>query len=87
MIRKDKLHMEKFLIKVAQDENVFDFEVTEYLHDEEDHCKFEVYLDGKLVAGLEPDKYEYLKICKNEGKIDEGVLHLVIEQLESYNIG
>ena len=79
--------MDKFLVTVAQDEEVYHFEVQEYLHHEDDDkCKFEIYNEGQLVAGLEPDKHEYLKICKNPGKVDEGVLHLIIEQLEAYNL-
>ncbi|WP_299589457.1 hypothetical protein [Mucilaginibacter sp.] len=77
--------MEKFEISVTNDNQSYHFEVRDYMHHEGDQCKFEVFEDGKFIASFEPDGYKGLHICKNPGIVGEELLHLVAEELESYN--
>lgn len=78
--------MEKFTISISRDKEIFHFEVVDYPHHEGERCKFEVYHDGKYVAGFEPDTHEYLKICKDAGSLDREVLYLLADQIEAYNL-
>jgi hypothetical protein len=78
--------MEKFSISVSRDTEVLTFEVADYLHHEGDKCKFEVYQQGVFVAGFEPDAHQYLHVCKNPGNVEEEVLHLIADKIESYNL-
>jgi hypothetical protein len=77
--------MEKFEISVTNDNQNYHFEVRDYMHHEGDQCKFEVFKDGKFIASFEPDGHRGLHICKNPGIVGEHLLHLVAEELESYN--
>lgn len=79
-------YMEKFKITIAKDKELFDFEVSDYVHQEGDKCKFEVYHEGTLAAAFEPDAHEYLRLCKNPGKLDEELLHLIADKLESMHL-
>lgn len=78
--------MEKFKIDVSQDKEIFHFEVLDYLHHEGEKCKFEVFMDGKLVAAFEPDAHEYLRICKNPGNLNEEILYMVADQIEASHL-
>ncbi|MXV50204.1 hypothetical protein GS399_04415 [Pedobacter sp. HMF7647] len=79
--------MDRFHLSIThQDSRTENFEVAEYLHHSDTHCKFEIFQNGKLIASLEPDKNEYLHVCKNPGGIDYETLHLIIHKLESYNL-
>jgi hypothetical protein len=78
--------MEKFSIAISNDEQVYNFEVADYLHHEDDHCKFEVFLGGDFIASFEPDGHEFLRICKKYGKVNEELLHLIADKLELYQI-
>jgi hypothetical protein len=78
--------MGKFEISVVKGKETYQFEVRDYLHHEDEQCKFEIYQDGEFVVSLEPDKYETLRVCKNTGKIDNKVVHLIVDKLETYHI-
>lgn len=78
--------MKNIRLSIEKDSEVYRFEVTDYVHHESDHCKFEVFLHGMFVAGFEPDKHEYLRVCKNTGKVDEEILHLLADKLEAMNV-
>ncbi|RYY34063.1 MAG: hypothetical protein EOP46_14635 [Sphingobacteriaceae bacterium] len=78
--------METIKISVIKDKQTYDFEVHDYAHHDGDKCKFEIFDDGKMVAAFEPDNHEYLRICKNPGKLDEEVLHLIADKLEAMNL-
>ncbi|MGZ3872424.1 MAG: hypothetical protein ACXVJD_05880 [Mucilaginibacter sp.] len=78
--------MEKFKISVSKDKEIFQFEVADYLHHEDGHCKFEVFQNGEFVAAFQPDSHEYLRICKNPGILDEEVLYLLADQIEAHNL-
>jgi len=60
--------------------------VRDYMHHADDQCKYEVYKDGLFIGSFEPDNHKYLHICNNQGVVDEGLLHLVADQLEGYHI-
>jgi len=79
--------MDKFSIAIIKDKTELSFEVADFAHsDEGNHCKFEVFKDGKMIASFEPDIYGFLHICKNNGWIDEEILHLIADKLETMNI-
>lgn len=74
--------MDKFEITVIKDKEVLRFDVADYLHNEEGHCKFEVFKEGEFVASFQPDTHHFLHICKNADVYDEETLHLIADQLE-----
>ncbi|RVT97288.1 hypothetical protein EOD41_19175 [Mucilaginibacter limnophilus] len=78
--------METIKISVAKDKQVYEFEVHDFAHHEGERCKFEVYDQGTFIAAFEPDDHEYLRICKNPGKVDQEVLHLIADKLESMHL-
>lgn len=78
--------MEKFEISVTQNGQHHHFEIRDYMHHKEDQCKYEVYHDGQFIASFEPGSHRILNICKNPGIVQEDLLHLIAEQLESYNL-
>ncbi|WP_207426593.1 hypothetical protein [Pedobacter sp. SYSU D00535] len=78
--------MDKLLIPINRDDEVFEFEVVDYVHDETHRCKFEVTLGNELVASFEPDRHGHLHLCNNFGKIDKQILHLLAEKIEAYNL-
>lgn len=75
--------MEKFNISVSRGEEVFQFEVLSL---EKDSCEFEVYRDGVLVASFEPNEDEYIRICRNQGGLDEDIVYLIADKIEAYNL-
>ena len=78
--------MEKFEISVTSDKQNHHFEVRDYMHHSTEHCKFEVFKEGKFIASFEPDGHKVLHICKNTGAVEDELLHLLADQLESYNL-
>lgn len=75
--------MDRFQLEILREEEQLKFEVIDYLlQDEGDHCKFEIFRDGKMVASFEPDNRGMLHICKNCGVVDEQTLHLIADKLE-----
>lgn len=78
--------MEKFVAEVFQDHEKVLYEIRDYAYDENNRCKFEVFLDDRLVASFEPDSKGFLHICKNPGNVDEATLHGLAEKIESYNL-
>ena len=78
--------MEKFEISVTKGTKNYHLEVRDYMHHDGDQCKYEVFNNGQFIGSFEPDGHKILHICKNPGIIDEEVLHMVAEQLESYNL-
>jgi hypothetical protein len=75
--------MEKFEIKVNGAEDVFYFEV-QILRQE--HCIYQVYENGALVAIFEPDEEEYLHICDNPGGLDEEVIYQIGLKIEAHTV-
>lgn len=78
--------MDTFSIEVEQDDNKINFQIVDYAHDDTDRCKFEVYLDEKLVASFQPDRHGFLRICKNTGFVEEPILHLLADKIERLHI-
>jgi hypothetical protein len=79
--------MDKFVIEIEKDSDKLNFEVVDYAHHEDDNrCKFEILKNGKLVASFEPDNRGFLHICKNCGVVDEEVLHLIADKLETMSL-
>ncbi|PTR01081.1 hypothetical protein C8P68_101312 [Mucilaginibacter yixingensis] len=77
--------MEKINITIAADKVVYSFEVADYPHHQHNHCKFEIFQDGKLVAGFDPDAQHILHICNNKGHLSEDVLHLLAHEIERFH--
>ena len=78
--------MELFKIAIEKDKETLEFEVADFVHHEGEQCKFEVYREGRMVAGFEPDKQQFLHICQNPGNIDEEILHLIADKIEALNL-
>jgi hypothetical protein len=78
--------MENFEISVTSNKTNYHFEVRDYMHHEGEHCKYEIFHDGKFIASLEPDGHHGLHVCKDGGIVNEELLHLIAEQLERYNL-
>ncbi|HEX3386292.1 MAG TPA: hypothetical protein VHS53_13925 [Mucilaginibacter sp.] len=77
--------MESLQVKIERDGEVYRFEVEDYVHHTGDRCKFEVYLNGEIAASFEPDPQEHLYVCKNPGKLDAELLHLLADEIEAYD--
>ena len=75
--------MEKFKIKVNGAEKVFLFEVHIL---RQEHCIYEIYRGGKLMAVFEPDEEEYLRICDNSGGLEEEVIYDIGLKIEAHAI-
>jgi hypothetical protein len=52
-----------------------------------DHCKFDVYQDGVLVAGFNPDEQNVLHLCNDKGTVSPEVLNLLADEIEAHIIG
>jgi hypothetical protein len=78
--------VEKFEISVTVGSEDQHFEIRDYMHHEDDKCKYEIFKDGQFIGSFEPDNHKILHICQNPGVIAEDTLHLIAEQLEGYNI-
>jgi hypothetical protein len=77
--------MENYQITISVDKKMHHFEVGEYLHVDEDKCKYRVYENGAYVASFTPDNHNFLHICQNPGGVDEEVLHLLADQIEAHH--
>lgn len=77
--------MEIISLEINKEDKLLQFEVRDYAHDDDSRCKFEIYQNERLIASFEPDKRGFLHICKNPGKVEEEVLHLIAEKLETYH--
>jgi hypothetical protein len=74
--------MEIFEISVTYNNQNYHLEVRDYMHHEDEKCKYEVYDNGDFIGSFEPDNHKILHICKNPGVVNEELLHLVADQLE-----
>jgi hypothetical protein len=77
--------MENYPITVSKNKEVHHFEVGEYLHHDEERCKFKVFENGVYVASFEPDAQEFLHICQNPGGLDEELLYILADQIEAHH--
>lgn len=75
--------MENYSIKIQYEEELHQFEVGEYAHYDDERCKYRVFKDGAYVASFEPDRQNYLHICQNPAGLDEELLNLLAEHIES----
>jgi hypothetical protein len=77
--------MDNYPITVSNDKQVHHFEVGEYVHHDDDQCKYKVFEGGVYVASFEPDAQEFLHVCQNPGQIDEDILHLLADKIEAHH--
>ena len=77
--------MENYPIRIVKDKDVHHFEVGEYLHHDDEHCKFKVFKDAVYVASFEPDPQDILHICQNPGGLDEEILYQLADQIEAHH--
>jgi hypothetical protein len=78
--------MEKFEISVSWNDENHHFEIRDYMHHEGDQCKYEIFKHGQFAGSFEPDGHKGLRTCKDPGVLEEGLLHVIAEQLETYNL-
>ncbi len=77
--------MENYPIAITVNKEARYFEIGEYVHQDEDKCKFRVFENAVYVASFTPDHLEILQICQNPGSIDEKILHLLAERIEAHH--
>lgn len=77
--------MENYGITISIDKEVHHFEVGEYVHHEDDKCKYRICENGAYVASFTPDDNDFLHICQNPGNVAEEVLHLLADQIEAHH--
>jgi hypothetical protein len=77
--------MENYPITIRKDEEFHHFEVGEYPHHDEAHCKYKIFENGVYVASFEPDINEFLHICQNPGGLDEELLYLLADKIEVHH--
>jgi len=77
--------MENYPITISKDKEVHHFEVGEYVHHVEDKCKYRVFENGRYVASFSPDDHDFLHICQNPGNVDEEILLMLADQIESHH--
>ena len=77
--------MENYAITISKNKEIHHFEVGEYVHLDDDKCKFRVFQDGHYVASFTPDDHDFLHICQNPGGINEAILHLLADQIEAHH--
>ncbi|WP_428330089.1 hypothetical protein [Mucilaginibacter sp.] len=77
--------MENYPITISQDKELHHFEVGEYVHHDDDKCKYRVFENGAYVASFTPDEHDFLHICQNPGGLDEELLHLLADQIEAHH--
>jgi hypothetical protein len=77
--------MENYPITISKDKQVHHFEVGEYPHHDEQHCKYKVFENGVYVASFEPDAQDFLHICQNPGRLDEEILYLLADEIETHH--
>lgn len=78
--------MDRFNLQITSDGATYDFEVIDFAADEDYRCKFEIYRKDRFVASFEPDSRGFLHICKNEGAVEEPILHLIADKLEGFGV-
>lgn len=74
---------QNFPITITKDQEVHHFEVGEYPHHDELKCRYRAYENGELVATFEPDAQNFLHICQNPAGLDEELLYLLADQIET----
>jgi hypothetical protein len=77
--------MKSHILSITKDDETFQFEINDYPHHEHMHCKFDVFQNGQLVAGLNPDEHHILHICKDTGVVDPEVLNLLADEIEAHH--
>jgi hypothetical protein len=77
--------MENYPITISKDKAIHHFEVGEYVHHDEDKCKYKVFENGAYVASFTPDEHDFLHICQNPGELDEELLYLLADQIEAHH--
>jgi hypothetical protein len=77
--------MENYAITISKDKEEHHFEVGEYMRHDDEKCKFRVFMNGVYVASFTPDDHNFLHICQNPGNVDEGILHLLADEIESHH--
>lgn len=77
--------MDKHLIEIEKDDLRLSFEVKDYPHHNDDRCKFEVFQESNFIASFEPDRHGLLHVCKHADKVDEEILHLIADKIESFH--
>jgi len=78
--------MEKFEISVSYKNENHHFEVKDHMQHNGDQCKFEIFKDGKFIAGFEPGPHKQLYICKNTGLWPQEVLNLIADRIEASHL-
>jgi len=69
-------------ITVGTDNRKFD--LAEYMFHDGERCKYHVFENGILLAAFVPDHHHFLQLCKNPGHLDDDLVDLLADSLESH---
>jgi hypothetical protein len=75
--------MENYSVRISK--AIYHFEVGEYLHHDNESCKYKAFINGEFVASFEPDAQHFLHICQNPGRLDEALLYDLANQIEVHH--
>ena len=74
--------MEKYKITITHNKATHYFEVADYPHHNNQHCKYKVFENSEFVASFEPDGQQCLHVCQNAGGLDNKLLDLLANKIE-----
>lgn len=75
--------MEAFDITVSREREILHFKVV---NQGGGRCEFEVFSGDRLVCTFEPHEDEYIRICRNQGGLDEEVIYMIADQIEQHHL-
>lgn len=70
-------------IKIKLKKEEHRFEVVDYLHHDNDRCKYKVFENGKLVVTFEPGPEHVVHVCRNPGNLANDLVHELAVQIEA----
>lgn len=86
MVVAIKAVMENFEISVNYKNENYHFKVKDYMHHEDDQCKFEVFRNEQFIVSFEPGPHKHLHICNNTGLLPEEILNLIADRIEASHL-
>lgn len=69
-------------INITVNKEEHHFSVIDYLHHDNDRCKYKVFESGKLVVTFEPGPDRVLEVCRNPGNLPDTLVHVLADRIE-----
>lgn len=76
--------MKNYQLTVTVGTEIRKFELAEYMFHDEERCIYHVFEDGILLAAFVPDHYHSMQLCKNPDHLDDELIDLLADSLESH---